>query len=179
MDNFFRIDVSQHQWVKNLGDDPEDLCSHGLVFAQIGSEVICDYDSGALTTSAAALHLMRTLYKDYTPGDFSGQLLPCCGFFITFDENGPDVQIHGCPNGIDWTITHLEDGTVKHVTATGTEAIIAFNIYRNDVMAFADAVEQFYKRSQPKVLPDDKLDVEGYMAFWNEWHRLRAGLTIA
>lgn len=172
-DKIFELRILHHHWIKNEGDDPADLCSHGTVFLKIGSEIICDENTFDVTTSAAAIHLMRTLKEDYTPGKYAGQLLPCCGFFITFGENPDQVDIHGCPNGIDWNIIHLDSGYVKHETKNGTIVVMPYDDYKHQVLAFADSVEEFYKSCSPKILPDDEFEHDAYMAFWDEWHSMR------
>jgi hypothetical protein len=36
-------------------------------------------------------------------------MLPCCGFFIIPHDIDDTVEITGCPNGIDWSVLHIED----------------------------------------------------------------------
>ena len=43
--------------------------------------------------------------------------------------------------------------------------------YQREVLCFADKVEAYYKSCQPKHIPDDEFERNGYLAFWNEWHR--------
>jgi len=168
----FEISILRQHWIKDDGtDDPEDLCSHGTVTVQIGKEVICDNHN--VTTSAAALHLMRTTKLNYSPMDFAGQLLPCCGHFMTVADNGETLYIHGCPNGIDWTVKHFENGFVYLTTESGNHMIITTEEYKNTIFNFADEVEAFYAASSPKILPDDENDREAYKLFWNEWNNLR------
>ena len=42
-----------------------------------------------------------------------------------------EVHICGCGNGIDWTIIHVEDHKVKHISDDGQEAIVTFEKYKN------------------------------------------------
>ena len=169
MKNSFEIKILKLHWINE--DDGNDLCLHGELFIRIGEEVLSDFDSGDWTLSVASLFLMRTLTMDYTPNDFDNLLIPCCGNFIVVEENTP-ITVIGCPNGVDWTIRHIEGGLVKHVSNNGSEAIITEEEYQKIVFDFADKVEQFYK-DNPRILPDDGFDLEGYSAFWNEWHNLR------
>ncbi|HLP94899.1 MAG TPA: hypothetical protein VK168_12730 [Saprospiraceae bacterium] len=172
----FDIKILDLHWIKDV-DDPTDLCAHGHVLVKIGNEIIADKDSLDVTLSATALHLMRTLKENYKKGDYSCQLLPCCGHFIMADEHKGIANIIGCPNGIDWTIIHTKDNKVKHISERGNEAIIDKEQYAKLVWAFADQVENFYKTSKPKILPTDDVEKRGYLSFWNEWRTLRGGLV--
>lgn len=173
--DIFEIRILRQHWIKDDGTDaPEDLCSHGTVFVKIGNEIICD--NYEVTTSAAALHLMRTIKQDYSPMDFAGQLLPCCGHWMTFSKDGNTVEVHGCPNGIEWTVKHFENGYVHLTTEIGTRMVVSFEEYRNTIMKFADSVEKFYADSSPKILPEDENDREAYKLFWKEWNTLRNSL---
>lgn len=170
---FFELRVLRHHWIKDEGDDPADLCSHGTVFLRIGSDIVCDENTFDITTSSAAIHLMRTLKDDYIPGKYAAQLLPCCGHFIVTDDDLDYANICGCPSGVDWNVTHLKSGFIKLETEKGTTFLVPFNDYKAQVLAFADSVEQFYKKSAAKIIPEDDFDRNGYTALWNEWHNLR------
>ncbi|MDR2905757.1 MAG: hypothetical protein LBU73_07380 [Helicobacteraceae bacterium] len=176
MENAFEIKILKLHWVDKNDptvqyDDREDLCLHGELFIRIGNEVLLDFESGAWTLSAASLFLMRTLKMDYKPDDFENLLIPCCGHFIIAEENQP-VQVCGCPNGAEWTIKHIDGGFVKHISSKGEEATITEEEYRKIVFDFADKVEQFYK-DNPRVLPTDEFELQGYNAFWKEWRKMR------
>ena len=54
---FFSIDITNHKWICNNPDDPQDLCSHGHVTLRYGSRILVEDD---VTTSASALMLMRS-----------------------------------------------------------------------------------------------------------------------
>lgn len=170
----FTLQLIESHWLQEAKDNPEDLCSHGFVLAIIDNETVCDPEMLDVTTSAAALHLMRALKQDYNPGMFAGQLLPCCGHFVIAGDDLLKADIHGCPSGIDWHVKHL-DGFVKLTSGKGTVALVPLEDYRQQVFAFADAVEVFYSASSPKILPDDAFSLNGYKAFWNEWRILREG----
>ena len=43
------------------------------------------------------------------------------------------------------------------------KAIQAFN--------FVDRIENYYKICAPKQLSEEEFSRNGYVAFWNEWHR--------
>ena len=169
-DNSFDIKILHLHWISNI-DDPEDLCLHGHVFLKIGNEVVTE-NVGA-TVSSTALYLMRTLRNNYKENDYASQLLPCCGHFITTEDDKDFVNIHGCPSGIDWTIMHIDNDKVKHITDKGQEAIIEWEKYKSIVLDFADQVENFYNQSLPKKIPTDDFDRKGYLTFWREWRNLR------
>jgi len=168
----FDVQILQLNWLKHA-DDPADLCAHGSVYVTIGGKAIVNEEDGdGWTLSAAALNLMRTLDRNYSPGDFAGQLIPCCGFFLVPDDAGEHVEIMGCENGIEWTVQQ-EGDFIRHIAASGEQALIGREDYKELVLSFADKVERFYHDSAPKTLPADDFDRKGYLTFWKEWRRLR------
>ncbi|XCP86349.1 hypothetical protein ABXS75_05990 [Roseburia hominis] len=166
---FFSIDATDFEWIDGSKDDPEDLCLHGHAIAYIGTHKL-EYDA---TISATALYLLKTLTEDHII-DTDNQMLPCCGFSIYPypDDSLDNVIICGCPNGIDWTVLH-DGNTIILELDDGTRERISLDDYKNEVFRFADKIEMFYKSCTPKKLPEDKLDRDGYIAFWKEWHRRR------
>lgn len=173
MKNQFEIEILQLSWLDNI-EESQDRCAHGKVFVRIGDEIICNEERGAWTLSSTALYLMRSVNDNYAIGDYGSQLIPCCGHFFMADENDDEfVIIMGCASGIDWTIEHINNGKVKHISESGKEGIISKNEYRELVIKFATQVENFYDQSKPKVIPEDEFDRKGYEAFWNEWKKLK------
>lgn len=168
----FEIEILDLHWIDNE-DNPNDLCAHGHVFVKIGNEVIADKDSPAFTVSSTALYLMRTIQENYKKDDYASQLLPCCGHFFMADSDD-HVSIIGCGSGIDWEILHVPNNKVKHISESGQEITIDKEEYKKKVFDFADEVEQFYKISSSKVIPEDDFDKNGYLTFWKEWKILRA-----
>ncbi len=171
-ENNFDIKILDLHWITNV-DNPADLCAHGHVFVKIGNEVIADKDSLDVTVSSTALYLLRTLKSDYKKDDYASQLLPCCGHFIIAGDCNDFVSICGCPSGIDWTIIHIENEKVKHISDNGQEVIIDKKTYQKIVLDFVDQVEDFYKTSLPKTIPTDDFEKKGYLTFWKEWRNLR------
>ena len=172
MDNeTFDLKILDLHWIKDE-DDPNDLCAHGHIYLKIGEEIISDKEKGNWNLSSVALSLMRTIENNYRKGDNGNQLLPCCGHFIIANENEEFVTILGCSNGIDWTITHKNE-FVEHITENGQKGVINKAEYKKLIYSFADKVEEFYKDSQPKIIPEDEFDRKGYLTFWKEWRRLR------
>ena len=100
------------------------------------------------------------------------QLLPCCGFSLFPNETLDNVVILGCDNGIDWSVVHDGDTVILELE-DGTRENISIDEYKKEVFKFADTVETFYKSCASKKMPKDKVDRDGYIAFWNEWHRRR------
>ena len=172
MDNPFEIKILKFHWIEEDNpDNKEDLCLHGKIFIRIGNEILSDFESGSWTLSAASLFLLRTLKMDYKPDDFENLLIPCCGHFIIAEEN-KSVEVLGCPNGVEWTIKHIGGGLVRHISNNGSETTITEEEYRKIVLDFADKVEQFYI-DNPRTLPDDEFDLQGYNGFWRDWKELR------
>jgi hypothetical protein len=163
----FLITATDLQWVNGGKDDPEDLCLHGHAIAVIGNRKL-EYDA---TVSATALYLLKSLTEDHIIHE-DNQILPCCGFFYLPNEKLDNVTILGCSNGIDWSIIH--DGkTVVLELEDGTKETVGMEEYTTAVFKFADMVEDFYRSCSPKILPKDPFERNGYIAFWNEWHKRR------
>lgn len=163
----FKMDCSDMYWLAAPGHEQEDLCLHGFVTAIIGDEVL-QYEG---TVSATALYLLKTLTRNHTAGE-ENQMIPCCGHTLIPNENLTEVDICGCPNGIDWTVEQVSGG-VKITTESGRETFVPMDAYREEVFRFADKVEAYYARCSPKK-PYDDFSQKGYTAFWNEWHRRRS-----
>jgi len=163
----FKIEATNLRWLEGMNPE-DDLCLHGDVVTIIGDERL---EENSATVSAAALYLLRTLTQDHV-SDRENPIIPCCGFSMYADEYMANVDIIGCPNGVDWSVIHIPDG-VKITAESGTGKIIAIDNYRSIVYSFVDKIDDYYLQSPPKVLPDDKYDREGYIAFWNEWRRRR------
>ena len=162
----FSIDATNIKWLDGI-TETEDLCLHGHAVVYIGEKKL-EYEA---TISATALYLLKTLTEDHIINT-DNQLLPCCGFSILPNDSLDNVTILGCPNGIDWSVIH-EGDTVILELEDGTKEKISIDEYKKAVFEFADKVETFYKTSAPKKLPNDKIDRNGYIAFWNEWQKRR------
>lgn len=163
----FKIEADDLGWLGNLADDTEDLCLHGHAVVYIGDAVL-EYDA---TVSATALYLLKTLTENHIIYE-ENQMLPCCGFTLIANDDLTNVDICGCPNGVDWSVIH-EGDTVKLILENGTETRVSIDEYKKEVCRFADMIEAFYDSSKPKKMPQDEFDKNGYIAFWNEWHRRR------
>lgn len=164
----FHIYADNLSWIDGSRDNSEDLCLHGHAVAIIGDRKL-EYDA---TVSATALYLLKTLTEDHVIFH-DNQMLPCCGFFMIPNSKLDNVVISGCPNGIDWSVLHNDDDSVTLELEDGTKEIVPMAEYRDEVYRFADMIEGFYLSCSPKVMPKDEFDRNGYVAFWNEWHRRR------
>lgn len=167
----FEIKLLDLHWINNV-DEQIDLCAHGHVFVTIGNEIICNEKSLDITVSATALYLLRSLKDNYKKDDYGSQLLPCCGFYTILDQTGK-VVILGCPNGIDWTITHKTENIIEHISESGYVARIEMQKYKKMVFDFVDSVKQFYENSKPKIIPTDEFERGSYLELWEEWTNLR------
>ncbi len=170
----FTINVLAIHWIDD-DDDEIDLCAHGHVRVKIGNEVIADLieEANHWTLSAMALHLLRTLEKNHTIECLvSEHLIPCCGHNIDHLEGESDVSIQNCFRGVNYWVMHEGENIILE-TENGYQVTITLEEYKKEVFGFVDEVEKFYKDSNPKVLPDDRYQREGYEKFWKEWYRRR------
>lgn len=166
MGKFF-IDVTELYWIDGSADNSEDLCLHGHAIAHVGDEHL-EYDC---TVSATALYLLKTLTENHTIHE-DNQMLPCCGHFYVPGATLESVMISGCDNGIDWTVNH-RGGDVILILENSTDVIVPLEEYQREVYRFVDKIENYYKSCSPKKMPENKFGRDGYIAFWNEWHRRR------
>lgn len=163
----FLIDATDLCWIDESADDADDLCLHGHAIVYIGNERL-EFDA---TVSATALYLLKTLTEEHII--HTGiQMLPCCGHFYIPDGKLENVVILGCDRGIDWTVKHSGKDVIL-ILESGTEITITLDEYRQEVYKFADKIEDYYKLCSPKNVPSDEFERNGYIAFWNEWHRRR------
>jgi hypothetical protein len=167
----FSIEITEMHWLFQE-DIHADLCAHGKVKIEIGNEIIAPIkEDEDWTISATALFLLRTLERNHTKENQVGEhLIPCCGHFIIFTDDLDEVYVGGCANGIDWEVIH-ENENIKLKTESGNETIVDFELYKTQVLKFADKVEQFYKDSGEKKISEDEYERIGYAEFWNEWNR--------
>ncbi len=163
----FLIDATKLCWIDGNADNADDLCLHGHAIACIGNERL-EFDA---TVSATALYLLKTLTEEHIIHK-DNQMLPCCGHFYIPDENLENVTICGCNKGIDWTVKHSGSNVIL-ILESGTVITVPIEEYRQEVYKFADKIENYYKLCSPKNVPSDEFERNGYIAFWNEWHRRR------
>ena len=159
----FHIDAANLHWLEGI--EASDQCLHGYGIAVIGERQL-EYDC---TVSSTALYLLKSLTEDHMIYE-DNQLLPCCGFFLIPDQAEENVCISGCPNGIDWTVRHVEGG-VELVLEDGYAVTVPMDEYRREVLAFVQKIEDFYNAAPPRPVPEDDFDRKGWQTFWREWHR--------
>jgi hypothetical protein len=117
---------------------------------RIGDSVLVEPSNGEWTVSAAAIYLLRTLSQQHTEQDpITEYLFPCCGFDFFEVEGQDDVQIVGCPSGIDFEVLRVDDEVI--VTGQdGTQYRVGFSDWKNAVCEFSDSVRAFCSASSPK-----------------------------
>lgn len=164
----FKIDVNEFEWIGGTKDDPQDLCLHGRVTVHIGDTVLEDVG----TVSATALYLLKTLTENKVMAYHDVQMIPCCGHSLIANKDLTEVQISGCDTGTDWTTIHDGD-SIKIILPSGQEERVSLADYKEEVFRFADKVEAFYNSCTPKEVRENEFRRNGYIAFWNEWHRRR------
>ena len=161
----FHMDATGLHWLEGM-DERQDHCLHGHGMAVIGERTL-EYDC---TVSSTALYLLKSLTEDHIIYEATNQMLPCCGHFMFPDSSGENVHISGCPNGIDWTVRHIE-GAVELILEDGYTVTVPMEDYRREVLAFVQKIEDFYNAAEPRILPEDEWRRTGYLTFWKEWHR--------
>jgi hypothetical protein len=171
------LTLNSIHWLSHAAEQ-SDLCAHGEVTVQIGSQKLASPADGDWCVSAAALYLLRTLTTDHTPEHPVGEhLIPHCGHTMFVENGSDDVLILGCPQGVNWDVIH-QSGQVLLRTTQGTEERLRRHEWQQAVLAFADAVEHFYAHSLPKV-PADTDEAAAYAVFLAEWKRRRQAISVA
>lgn len=151
--------------------EPTDLCAHGGIRVLLDGKLVFEQgtqDDG-YTLSTGALHLLRTIERDYKPGsDVSGQLVPCCGHWMYFDRDLNEVVNSPCPNGIEAAVHHGGD-FVEVCFADGVSFAVTNSEWRRAVREFSAKVREFYF-SVPRDA-SDAMDAEWHSHFVEEWNR--------
>ena len=167
----FRIDATDLHWLE--GCEKTDLCLHGNARAVIGERTL-EYED--CTVSSTALYLLKSLTEDHIINQ-DNQMLPCCGHFMISADDGENVIVCGCPNGIDWTVRHTGDG-VELILEDGYTVTVPMGDYRREVLAFVQKIEDFYNTAEPRELSGEQWERDVYGLFWKEWHRRKEGADM-
>jgi hypothetical protein len=165
----FRIELLEQRWLEG-GDPAADPCSHGRLRIVIADQVITQGELD-LGISESALGLLRTLSEDRKSAEASERLiLHGCGLILMM----------GCPIGIDWDVEHERDMVrLSHVVVCGdtdpegekrlnVAVEVPLSLYRQEVVALAQAVKDFFAASEDKYF-DDPFDRQQYADFWREF----------
>src|SRR6476619_288009 len=113
-------------WLESRSDPRDDQCAHGHVLFEVNGITFVCREDGALTLSAAALFLLRTLDHDHTvlaSVAEGNQLFPCCGFNVWLCGQRFPVFVLGCPAGADVEVRHI--GEVVEFTRADKRASVS------------------------------------------------------
>lgn len=168
----FEIKIKKLYWIDESEDNQEDLCLHGDLEIRLNDEII----KYSPTVSAAGLRLLRSLFDDHQGGK-GKHLFPCCGNTMIANEELDKVEIIGCDEGLDWSVSH-KDGLVTVKADENIKTTYYYLQYKKEVLDFIKEVENFYKKAGKRILPEDKMEREGYLAFWREWEDLKERATL-
>ena len=164
------LELIDLHWLRDT-EEKYDRCAHGRVFLQIGDRIVSDEGSDEWTVSSTAYYFLKYLRRDYLKSEGS-PLLPCCGFtFSRMIDDPTQPIIFGCPNGIDWQITH-KPHHVEHIFDDGYVVDVDFHEWRRQVCKFSDQVKGIYDRSAPKISSDAE-EKEGFDHFMMMWKTYR------
>ena len=163
-------------WVDRVVENPTDQCVHGSVELTANGTTLVAPGEHAWNLTAAGLFLLRTLTENNTASDSvceANYLFPCCGFNPMLVGNGKyPLVIQGCPNGINVSVEHLDDG-VRLSADNGPTALISPAEWRSAVLGFVAEIEGWYARNTPRAEPGSEFDARGWAALWNEWKSRR------
>ncbi|MGH3136687.1 MAG: hypothetical protein ACRDPV_09375 [Gaiellaceae bacterium] len=189
----FEIEIVSQSWIP---DDAEgaryDLCTHGDLRLVIGGHVILPGDGeNEFTISTSALALLRTLESDHKPAPplegtsgsrewlndscvpMTEKLVMHCGM----------LAMLSCPNGADWSVTHLGGRVRLHDVVRVDEhgetrfpdisIELRFDEYRRSVVTFAEKAKEPFAGVE-KEFDEGDYDRELYPRFWAEYDGLLA-----
>ncbi|OOO69918.1 hypothetical protein BS638_00605 [Clostridium tepidum] len=168
----FEIKIKKLYWIDGSENNREDLCLHGDLEIRLNDKVI----KYSPTVSAAGLRLLRSLFDDHQGGK-GNHLFPCCGNTMIANEELDKVEIIGCDEGLDWSVSH-KDGFVTVKADENIKTTYYYLQYKKEVLNFIKEVKNFYKKAGERILPEDKMESEGYLAFWREWEDLKERATL-
>jgi hypothetical protein len=180
MPTLFSIQILEQGWLKEC--DPEmDLCSHGRISLIIGDTRIAD-EGEELGISESALAMLRTIDSNHSADKPVAQqmIFHGCG----------NILMMGCPIGIDWSITHLDDDTVqignivwypetnksKAKWYSGLTVKMSATEYRDQVCRFACQAKELFHGITKR--PAEDFDKQQHEDFWNEYNELLNRHTI-
>ncbi|WCN38805.1 hypothetical protein [Aneurinibacillus uraniidurans] len=171
----FELRILKQYW---LGDESEDLCSHGEIVLRVRNLMISSEEDGEWNISESALALLRTVVADfpcdqipkyYVEGIQDEEyLIFHCGCYMMF-----------CPMNIGWQVKHenahvlltdfkKNEGSIKF---HNLEIKVPLSIYANEIYTFAIEAKQLYEGHQKKLI-DNELFQGQYHQFWEEYNEL-------
>lgn len=171
--------IHNPHWIgSDRSKDLDDQCVHGQAEFQINNTVFVKPEDGDLSLATAGLYLMRTLEKDHTTTNSISSddpqypyIFPEGAFTVwVIDEK---LTIMGGQDGVDFEVIH-NNGSVTIRRKDGVEETLSRDQWQAAVFAFADQVRAFYDSEKPKNTNQDKLEREGWEAFWKEWDMRRS-----
>ncbi len=169
----FEIEILKQGWLGSTQTE-YDLCSHGRIRLVIGGQVISSGEE-EYGISESALALLRTLNSNHSKAHPVAERLVFhgCGTLLMM----------GCPIGIDWNVTHTQEGVrldnitkfdttneEQSIKYNGLEAPLSREDYRRRVFQFATKAQQLFQES-PRSYYDD-FDRQQFETFWAEYNAL-------
>lgn len=168
----FKIRIINQYWINEESECKSDLCSHGLLYLEIGDQIISDEKEDDWTISTTGLMLLRTINTEHTV-DESYPIVQHCG----------QLGMIGCPISIDWTVIHKGGNViikdVKKYPSTDIKDVIEYEAskivierkkYIREVVRFCDAIKFFFEGQEKEFKSD--YEKEEWTGFWNEFDKL-------
>lgn len=174
MNSKLEFHLGNPHWLNNM-EEIYDRCLHGQ-FSIINNGRLVFKSKKERTVSTTGFYLLNSSGSDYYKEKFASQIVPCCGFSI-FPSDINVIDIVGCPEGDDFSISHLDNDMIRFVFENNERITVLKGDFQNAVIDFANTIENFYLESLPKCIPVDNLDKMGYELFWTEWNRLKIEFT--
>jgi hypothetical protein len=170
MNSEFRIEPLDLHWIAE-GEPKHDLCVHGGIRITYGDHVLLE-DATAFTLSAAAVCLLRTIWREHSPKSrVCHMLIPHCGHEYIFGYRAM-LQLGGCPYGMEFWVGHEGDDVLLTFLRPQPprEARLQAITWRAAVSTFSKAVMSFLEGSEKR--PFDEYEGQKFRRFMTYWRRL-------
>jgi hypothetical protein len=170
MNSELKIEPLNLHWIAG-GDPEQDLCVHGGIRITSADEVLLE-DESDFALSAAAVCLLRTIWRDHTPESrVCHTLIPHCGHEYILGYRAM-LQLGGCPYGMEFWVGHEGEDVLLTLLGPGPSHLARFpaSSWRGAVTTFSKGVMSFLDGTDKR--PNDEYEGERFRRFMVYWRRL-------
>lgn len=168
----FEIKIIDQYWIEKDLNDPNDLCSHGLIQLNINGMTISDDKDDDWTIATSGLQLLRSVKFGHKKNIDQPMILHC-GY----------LDMINCTIGIDWNVERTDRGYflsdftkcptnsfAEETKYDGLQANVKSQDYITEIINFCNEIKGFYK-DKPRIFEEDFDEIE-WNNFWNEFYEI-------
>ena len=173
--------ILKQYWLSGEPDEPEDLCSHGLIFLKVDDVVVSDESDKDWGISESALALLRSTRYGH-PHQYEDRIAEP---YLIYHGCGAMLMM-GCPISITWDAEHSQGevnlSKFKKCPTTnekdaieyqGLQVSLALSCYAQQVYDFASQAKRLFQCVRRRVRNNELWEGE-YEGFWKEYDELLA-----